>query len=136
MTNYKRPGGEKFAWVDPQRTEPINAFDNESGPSGTGYTLESERAEGEKMPSGTVNRDATARSRQIADSDDRPDAGRRASFDPKTGEVRGSGAGAGGGNPGEDYDSDPAAGDGYPLTGTEGRNADEPHDLGPPRLKE
>lgn len=37
--------------------------------------------------------------------------GRRASFDAKTGEVRGSGSGAGGGgNPGEDYDGDPMAG--------------------------
>lgn len=51
------------------------------------------------------------------DKDLPPDAGRRASFDPKTGEVHGSGAGAGGGNPGEDYDSDPAAGDGFPQTG-------------------
>ncbi len=46
-----------------------------------------------------------------------PEAGRRASFDPKTGEVHGSGAGAGGGNPGEDYDSDSAAGDGTLPTG-------------------
>lgn len=46
-----------------------------------------------------------------------PDAGRRASIDPKTGEVHGSGMGAGGGNPGEDYDQDPATGDGFPQTG-------------------
>ncbi|MEO5492872.1 MAG: hypothetical protein ABIR08_02465 [Sphingomonas sp.] len=46
-----------------------------------------------------------------------PDAGRRAFVDPKTGEVHGSGTGAGGGNPGEDYDSDSAAGDGTLPTG-------------------
>lgn len=38
---------------------------------------------------------------------------------PANGEVRGSGSGAGGGNPGEDYDSDPQAGDGYPQTGVQ-----------------
>jgi hypothetical protein len=53
------------------------------------------------------------------DADDRfpPENGRRAFFDERTGEVHGSGAGAGGGNPGEDFASDPAAGDGYPQTG-------------------
>ena len=43
-----------------------------------------------------------------------PEAGKRASIDPATGEVHGSGSGAGGGNPGEDYDDDPAAGGGLP----------------------
>lgn len=39
--------------------------------------------------------------------------GRRAAFDPASGEVRGSGSGAGGeGNPDEDYDRDPMAGAG------------------------
>jgi hypothetical protein len=135
MTDDKRPGGENFAWVDPERTKPANAFDNEVGISGTGYSQESEREEGEKLPSGSVNQQATARSRQIADNDDQPDAGRRASFDPKTGEVRGSGAGAGGGNPGEDFDRDATAGDGYPITGGEGDGTSAPHDLGPPGIK-
>lgn len=44
-----------------------------------------------------------------------PDNGRRASFDYETGAVHGSGAGAGGGNTGEDFSSDAAAGDGFPL---------------------
>lgn len=39
---------------------------------------------------------------------------------PASGEVEGSGAGAGGGNPGEDFDSDAATGDGYPRTGADG----------------
>ena len=39
--------------------------------------------------------------------------GNPASFDPQSGEVRGSGSGAGGGgNPSEDFDSDPMAGAG------------------------
>jgi hypothetical protein len=42
---------------------------------------------------------------------DQSERGRRASFDRKTGEVHGSGSGAGGaGNPAEDYDGDSAAG--------------------------
>ena len=45
--------------------------------------------------------------------------GKRASFDPQTGEVHGSGSGAGGeGNPSEDHDQDPMAGAGAePLKG-------------------
>lgn len=39
--------------------------------------------------------------------------GKPATFDPRTGEVKGSGSGAGGGgNPREDYDSDSMAGSG------------------------
>ena len=46
----------------------------------------------------------------MADDSER---GRPASFDPKSGEVRGSGSGAGGGgNAQEDYDQDPMAGAG------------------------
>ncbi len=44
---------------------------------------------------------------------ERSERGKRATFDPVTGEVHGSGSGAGGaGNPDEDYDSDPMAGAG------------------------
>ena len=44
---------------------------------------------------------------------DRIERGKPASFDPKTGEVHGSGAGAGANaNPGEDYGNDSIAGDG------------------------
>ena len=42
------------------------------------------------------------------------DNGVRASIDPVTGEVRGSGVGAGGGSAGEDFSSDSATGDGQP----------------------
>lgn len=48
-----------------------------------------------------------------------PENGRRAFFEEADGEVHGSGVGAGGGSPGEDFASDPAAGDGFPLTGGE-----------------
>jgi hypothetical protein len=50
-----------------------------------------------------------------------PDAvehGRRGTYDPKSGEVHGSGSGAGGGgNPREDHDGDPMAGAGRPPQG-------------------
>ena len=46
-----------------------------------------------------------------------PDNGVRASVDPVTGEVRGSGVGAGGGSAGEDLSSDSATGDGPPDNG-------------------
>jgi len=43
--------------------------------------------------------------------------GKRASFDPVTGEVHGAGSGAGGGNDVEDYDDDPMAGGGAAAGG-------------------
>ena len=44
---------------------------------------------------------------------ERSERGKPASFDPRIGEVHGSGSGAGGGgNPREDFDSDPMAGAG------------------------
>jgi hypothetical protein len=54
--------------------------------------------------------------------------GRPAGFDPRSGEVRGSGSGAGGGNPGEDYDRDATAGGkGHPLpAGDEARQGEIP----------
>lgn len=59
--------------------------------------------------------------------------GKRASFDPKSGEVHGAGSGAGGGgNPDEDYDDDPMAGGGAkpaggprPVGGAEQRPIDK-----------
>ncbi len=58
--------------------------------------------------------------------------GKRASFDPQTGEVHGSGSGAGGeGNPGEDYDKDPMGGAGAePMKGPRSASdsADRPID--------
>ena len=48
-----------------------------------------------------------------------PENGTRARIDPRTGEVHGSGVGAGGGSPGEDFSSDSATGDGPPENGVE-----------------
>ena len=46
-------------------------------------------------------------------AEEESERGKPATFDPKTGEVRGSGSGAGGGgNPREDYDQDTMAGSG------------------------
>lgn len=45
-------------------------------------------------------------------SDRNGERGHRASVDRASGEVHGSGSGAGGGDPREDYDNDPAAGGG------------------------
>ena len=62
----------------------------------------------------------------MADEKGGKERGQPASFDPKSGEVHGSGSGAGGGgNPGEDYDQDPMAGAGRepvggPRSGEEG----------------
>lgn len=51
-------------------------------------------------------------------AEDRKDRGERARFDPASGEVRGSGANAGGGGTGrEDYDSDPQGGGGAEPVG-------------------
>ena len=61
-------------------------------------------------------------------SDKRPkskERGEPGRFDARTGEVHGSGSGAGGeGTPGEDYDSDPMAGSGAEPHGAP-RPADE-----------
>ena len=58
--------------------------------------------------------------------------GKRASYDPVSGEVHGSGSGAGGGgNPGEDHDADPMAGGGKDDPGAarpEGKSIDRPID--------
>ena len=60
-------------------------------------------------------------------AEEESERGRPATFDPKSGEVRGSGSGAGGGNPSEDYDQDPMAGSGAePPHGP--RSADAPAD--------
>ncbi|MDR6789320.1 hypothetical protein J2Y58_002691 [Sphingomonas sp. BE138] len=96
--------------VDPQhRRRP--AFDKDSGKFGQGYTLDDERRLGDEMPAGSV----APKPSQVPEGT--TDAGRRASFDPETGEVRGSGSSAGGGHDGEDPDADSAGGHGAPLTG-------------------
>lgn len=107
MTDDKRP-------TDPERAR-RPAFDNDTGNSGQDYHRRDEQRLAADMPAGSVA--PTSSHAPATDPDMPPDNGRRASFDPVTGEVRGSGAGAGGGNPGEDMESDGAAGDGAPITG-------------------
>ena len=107
--------------VDPERPRDANAFDRADGYAGQGYALDREQAEGARAADPAV----------VAGEDGLPpDNGRRASVDPATGEVHGGAVGAGGGQPGEDFSSDAATGDGYPLTGGEG-SAKTPGDLGP-----
>ena len=100
--------------VDPERLRGVNAFDQADGYSGQDYTLGREIAEGARAADAATPADVDGR-------DLPPDAGRRAQVDPATGAVHGSGAGAGGGNPGEDFDTASASGGTYPITGGEGR---------------
>jgi hypothetical protein len=121
--------------VDPERDTTGNPFDRNAGEYGLDYNKDREAALGRQAPSGTVAaRPGDPHPPQ--DPNMPPDNGMRASFDPRTGAVHGSGSGAGGGNPGEDFSSDAAAGDGYPKTGGEGIDKSGDTDLGPPRFQE
>ena len=129
------PDTPRDATTGPARGSDPMPFDRPDGYAGQGYTLDREADLGAEFPSGTVG----ARPGDPAPPHDPaipPDNGRRASFDPATGAVHGSGAGAGGGNPGEDFDSDPETGDGYPVTGGEGRPKNADADLGPGHVNE
>ena len=65
-------------------------------------------------------------------SENKSERGKPATFDPKSGEVHGSGSGAGGGgNPREDHDGDPMGGAGHEPSGDsrpESRGVDRPID--------
>ncbi|MGP7796218.1 hypothetical protein [Sphingomonas sp. CLY1604] len=126
--------------VDPGRQRHSQPFDADDGLYGQEYHRDREAAQGRDLPSGTVAAKPGAPARTASgidtDADIPPDNGRRASFDPRTGAVHGSGSGAGGGNPGEDFASDAAGGDGYPITGAEGTPDGAPDDLGPPHFKQ
>ncbi len=88
---------------------PPQPFDRDSGYSGQGYTRNDEDAMGRAEPAGCVTTNAPAPGEGHTETSLPADNGRRASVDPKTGEVRGSGAGAGGGNRGDEIDEvDPA----------------------------
>lgn len=102
------------AEVDPERSHQPKPFNRASGYSGEGYSEADERALGADLPSGTV---AARPGERVADpAPVPPDNGQRASFDPVTGAVHGSGSGAGGGNPGEDFDED-STGENAELSG-------------------
>ncbi len=97
--------------VDPERTAPLNPFDKGDGYSGQEF--DRDRADGQAAAE-------TRPASQAPEDDGRnlpPEAGRRA-FTAPNGEVHGSGAGAGGGAPGEDFDSGtPGAGPEVPQAG-------------------
>ena len=114
--------------VDPERPRHANAFDRPGGYSGQDYRV------GRELAEGASHADPAFRASDEG-ADQPPDQGQRAHVDPRTGEVHGAGAGTGGGNPGEDFDTASASGDSYQLTGGEGRS-NRPADLGPPHLKE
>jgi len=87
-----------------------------AGPGYSGQEYDSQAHATDKAMNANTRAGATP---PAAEGDIPPDNGTRASYDPQTGAVHGSGAGAGGGNPGEDFDDDPMTGDGFPLTGRE-----------------
>lgn len=112
--------------IDPERRRSADPFDQPDGYSGQDYAREREEAEGRlsRRPA------PSAAAADTGDADLPPDNGQRAWIDPATGEVHGSGMSDGGGQPGEDFSSDAATGDGYPLTGGEGESG-APGPLGP-----
>jgi hypothetical protein len=112
--------------IDPERPHTDRPFDRADGYSGQDYRPEDEAAIGLRDH---------ARAQQADGRDIPPDNGRRAGFAQRTGEVRGAGVGAGGGQDGEDFDTASASGGTYPLTGSEGE-ASTPGDLGPAHFKD
>jgi hypothetical protein len=105
----------------PARTAMESApIDVQHGPIGNGPGYSGQEYDADDFAADRVLKESAEgpkRSTEAADDRFPPENGRRAWFDERTGEVHGSGVGAGGGNPGEDFASDPAAGDGYPQTG-------------------
>ncbi len=99
---------------DGARRQPANAFDRDTGYSGQDYQRDREAAEGAARPSGhPLTGDPATVTPPAADPQGRdipPENGRRGWIDPATGEVHGSGSGAGGGNPGESFDDESPAG--------------------------
>lgn len=69
-------------------------------------STEHQRPGDAKQPMDTLDRN------QTPEVDDPKGRGVRAHVDTETGAAKGSGMGAGGGNPGEDYDDDSVAGGG------------------------
>ena len=95
--------------VDPDRKRAGKPFADDRGYSGEDYRITDEEAQGRIHPSG----EATSWTRGPIDPEathgdrDLPaEVGKRAWSDPKTGEVHGSGASAGGGAAGENYDDE------------------------------
>ena len=91
-----------------QEKRPPQPFDRDKGYSGQDYHRDDEAAMGRAEPAGSVTTSPLPGEGDVQ-TDLPDDNGRRASVDPKTGEVHGSGAGAGGGHRGDEIDEvDPA----------------------------
>lgn len=102
--------------IDPDRPHTDRPFDRAEGFTGQDYRADDERAIGRDMPSTQVAPPgAEPPADGTPDPELPPDNGARAAVD-KNGEVRGSGVGTGGGQPGEDLDQDSATGDGPVIT--------------------
>lgn len=92
--------------LQPKARGGANAFDAPDGYSGQEYDLAREHAEGAKLPSGTVDPKARGKRGHQQDSELPPDNGRRASFNPASGEVHGSGSTDGKGDGREGFSED------------------------------
>ena len=94
--------------VDREHDPSRNPFDEPASQTGQAYSQDRERAMGRAGPSGhpLVGDHATVDPPHDDPEghDLPPENGRRAWIDPHSGEVHGSGSGAGGGNEGEDFD--------------------------------
>lgn len=113
--------------VDRERPVPHDAYERPDSTTGQPYDIDAEIAEGRKAPSGhplSGDPSVTPAPSPADGRDIPPEAGRRGYVDPKTGEVHGSGAGAGGGAPGEDYDTGTAGA--APETPQSGAGSDRP----------
>ena len=85
---------------DEQHPRPDRIFDQKDSYSGQAFRKADNDALVAADPSGGIP----------SPVDEPGEAGKRASFDPKTGEVHGSGSGIAGGNPDEEFDNDRQSG--------------------------
>lgn len=110
----------------PLRPQSSRPFDNPTGYSGQEYNREDAQRLVAEDPGGRVNPHGDPH-RVIPEQDDRrdipPDNGIRASFNPESGEVHGSGVGAGAGDAGEDFDTG-TPGAARSVSSTNGRRKD------------
>jgi len=111
--------------TDRSGTPPTTPFNDLEGYSGQDYSRDKEAELARIDPAGRVHPDGE--SQLPAGADDRdigPENGRRASFDPVTGQLHGSGS-----REGEEFDESPKGGAGYKKTGADGEN--QGHDVKP-----
>jgi hypothetical protein len=111
--------------IDQPVTPASNPFNDLEGYSGQDYNRDKEVELARLDPAGRVHPDGESRVTEGPDERDiEPENGRRASFDPVTGELHGSGS-----REGEEFDEGPKGGSGYKKTGVDGENIG--HDVKP-----